>query len=105
MTSPSNPQCIITGCGLLCEANGEYYWGDLHTLDSVYIFHAANGSDPSWPNPLQRAQIKSQNKLITAHEGFFKRDNVIVFPRNTGTLNTLAMEYLNAAPNVSPHYR
>lgn len=88
-------RCLITGCGLFDEANGNRYHGDLHEEGDCYIFHC------NQLNPNNRAKAlgpdskeESRTVFISAHHNYFTRWGVFVLLKEKCRLNAGAADYL-----------
>lgn len=89
-------QCLITGCELFDHGSGRSLHGDLHALESVYIFNGVLNDDveAKWEYKSEPPDASKRTLLINSGTHFFERRGVIVVSTKDANLNVAALNYL-----------
>jgi hypothetical protein len=97
-----SPHTLITGCTLYILAEGKCLHGDLHVLDSTFIFNGVlHHFDAAWMYGDEAVILRNpQTRVVLLRAGspYFERRGVVVFDRQHADFNACARAFLATSP-------
>lgn len=94
----NQPQCIITGCALVCPNEGKWAWGDLHRLGTALVFRSVvcQRGKTAWSYELKDCDFNDKAVQVDSN-AIFDRAGVVVFMEADAKLNLPATVHLLGA--------